>query len=326
MGDILVSSTTFPLLKKKFPDCEITFLLEEKHKQILYNNPYLDHLIFWNDENFVQMMQNIRKERFDIVIDLYSKIDTGLLTLASGAKKRIGFFKNYTQFFYTHPVKRRQTAISQNTTLGIEHRLQMLEPLEITFEEIFPKTYISQKEAENARQILLQNGLRTDDNLVMISTFGSSEEKTYPLQYMAKVLDNIVKFKPDSKIFCNYLPSQKELFLKLMNMVSDSTQKAIVKDFDTKNLREFAAVTSFCKCLIGNEGGATNLSKSLNIPTFTIFAPHIQLKGWAWTSNPRMDKFLHLNDFIPESTNYSDFKPELFEDQLKDFLNRALND
>lgn len=325
MGDILVSSTTFPLLKKKFPNCEISFLLEEKHKQILYGNPYIDHLIFWDDQNFVKMMQDIRSEKYDIVIDLYSKIDTGILALFSGAKKRIGFFKNYTQFFYTHPVRRRQAALSENTTLGIEHRLQLLEPLDIKFEEIFPKTYITDQEVENAKKILVQNGLKTDDNLVMISTFGSSEEKTYPLEYMAKVLDTIVKFQPDSKILCNYLPFQKGLFLKLLNMVSDTTHKAIVKEFDTKNLREFAAVTSFCKCLVGNEGGATNLSKSLNIPTFTIFAPHIELKGWAWTSNPKMDKFLHLNDFVAESTNYSDFTPELFEDQLKDFLNRALN-
>lgn len=325
MGDILVSSTTFPLLKKKFPNAEITFLLEEKHQQILVGNPYLDHLIFWDDKNFMQMMQNIRKQKFDIVIDLYSKIDTGSLTRFSGAKKRIGFFKKYTQFFYTHPVIRRKKALSENTTLGIEHRLQLLEPLDIKFEEVFPKTYILDSELENAKNILNQNKLTIDDNLVMISTFGSTEEKTYPLEYMAQILDKIAEYKPDSKILCNYLPSQKKLFLEIFNMVSPYTQKAIVKDFDTKNLREFAAVTSLCKCLIGNEGGATNLSKSLDIPTFTIFAPHIELKGWAWTSNPKMDRFLHLHDFISESKEYSDFKPELFENQLKDFLNQTLN-
>lgn len=325
MGDILVSSTTFPLLKKKYPNAEISFLLEEKHQQILLGNPYLDHVIFWDDKNFMQMAKAIKKQKFDIVIDLYSKIDTGLLSLLSGAKKRIGFFKKYTQLFYTHPVKRRRKALSENTTLGIEHRLQLLEPLDIKFEEVFPKTYISEEESENAKKILSENKLTENDNLVMISTFGSTEEKTYPLEYMAKILDDIIETKANSKILCNYLPSQKELFLQIFNMVSTETQQAIVKDFDTKNLREFAAVTSLCKCLIGNEGGATNLSKSLNIPTFTIFAPHIEAKGWAWTSNPTVDRFLHLNDFVPHSSDYSDFKPELFENQLKDFLNKVLN-
>lgn len=325
MGDILVSSTTFPLLKKNFPDAEISFLLQEKHQQILYGNPHVDHVIFWDDKSFMQMMKNIKKQKFDIVIDLYSKIDTGLLTLFSGAKIRIGFFKTYTHLFYTHPVKRRKIALSENTTLGIEHRLQLLEPLDIKFKEVFPKTYILENELENAKKILAQNGVTPDDNLVMISTFGSTEEKTYPLRYMAKILDEIAEFKADSKILCNYLPFQKELFIQLYNQVLPKTQTVIIKDFDTKNLREFAAVTSLCKCLIGNEGGATNLSKSLGIPTFTIFAPHIELKGWAWTSNPKMDRFLHLNDFVPESTNYSDFKPELFENQLKGFLDQVLN-
>lgn len=324
MGDILVSSTIFPLLKNKFPDAEISFLLEEKHQQILYGNPYVDHFLYWDDQNFMKMMMKIKHHHFDIVIDLYSKIDTGLLSLFSGAEKRIGFFKKYTRFFYTHPVKRRDKALSENTTLGIEHRLQLLEPLGIEFEEVFPKTYITEEEVEAAKNILAQNGLKSDDRLIMISTFGSTNEKTYPSEYMVKILDKIVESKSDSKILCNYLPFQKELFLQILNKVSPITRKAIAENFDTKNLREFAAVTSLCKCLIGNEGGATNLSKSLNVPTFTIFAPHIERKGWAWTTNPKMDRFLHLHDFIPESTDYSDFKPELFSDQLKEFLNQAL--
>ena len=320
MGDILVSSTVLPLLKKKYPNAKISFLLDEKHQQILTGNPYLDRLIFWKKENFSTMLFEIRKQKFDIVIDLYSKIDTGLLTFFSGAKKRIGFFKKYTQFFYNLPVKRKKKAVSKNTTLSIEHRLQLLEPLGIGFEEVFPKIHLLEEEVENANQILLEHGLSKDDNLIMISTFGSNDEKTYPIEYMAKVLDYIFDFQPEAKLLCNYLPFQKGLFLETYNLVSKKTQKAIVKDFETKNLREFAAVTSLCKCLIGNEGGATNLSKSLGVPTFTIFAPQIKLEGWAWTSNPSLDRFLHLNDFISNSNNYKDFKPEFLQAPLKNFL------
>lgn len=319
MGDILVSSVIFPLIKKKYPDAEISFLLEEKYSQILAENPYLDHLIFWNEKNFFEMIRKIRHQKFDIVIDLYSKTGTGFLTLFSGAKKRIGFFKKYTQFFYNFPVKRKQ-AKSKNTTTGIEHRLQMLEPLDIPFEEVFPKTYLSEEELHNARKILAENGLTENDNLIMISTFGSSEEKTYPLEYMMEVLNYINDFQPDAKMLCNYLPSQKELFLELYSKVSSSTQKAIIKNFDTKDLREFAAITNFCKCLIGNEGGATNLSKSLGIPTFTIFAPQIDPDGWSWSGNPKMDRFLHVKDFASEPLDYQKFEPTFLKEELREFL------
>ncbi len=324
MGDILVSTVVLPILKKKYPKAELTFLIEEKHQQILIGNPYLDYVIFWNKNKPINMFLNIQRQKYDIVIDLYSKIDTGFLTLFSGAKKRIGFFKKYTQFFYNFTVKRRRQSKSKNTTLGIEHRLQILEPLGISFEEIFPKTYILESERQNAYQILAENNLSINDNIIMISTFGSSEEKTYPIEYMAQILDYIASYRPDLKILCNYLPFQKGLFLTLYNLVSLETQKAIVKDFDTNNLREFAAVTSLCKCLIGNEGGATNLSKSLGIPTFTIFSPQINISDWAWTQNTDLDKFLHISSFVKNSLDYLDFKPIYLENDLKEFLDKTV--
>ncbi len=322
MGDVLVSSTILPLLKNKYPNAEISFLLDEKHHQILIGNPYLDHFIFWNHDNFSKMLVDIRKQKFDIVIDLYSKIDTGFLTLFSGAKKRIGFFKKYTQLFYNSPIIRRKKAISSKMTLGIEHRLQLLEPLDISFQEVFPKIHLSKEELEAAEQNLNKNGLTKDDELIMISTFGSTEEKTYPLEYMAETLNYIVKEKPNSKILCNYMPHQKVLFEELYDQLEVETKKVIVKSYETKNLRELAIVTSFCKCLIGNEGGATNLSKSLGIPTFTIFAPQSDPEGWAWTSNSDLDRFLHLNDFVKNSKDYMDFKPEFLEQPLKEFLEK----
>lgn len=324
MGDVLVTSTILPLLKKKYPQSEISFLLDEKHSQILIGNPYIDHVIFFHKDGMIKTLFEVKSKDFDLVIDLYSKVETGIITLFSGAKTRIGFFKKYTQLFYNQAVKREMQVKSVNTTLGIEHRLQMLEPLNIPFEETFPKVYLLQEELNNAKRILSENKLSSNDNLIMISTFGSSDEKTYPIEYMAELLNGIAHYKPDAKILCNYMPSQKELFLQLYDSLSEEAQKAIVKTFDTKNLREFAAVTSLCKCMIGNEGGATNVSKALDIPTFTIFSPHIKKSDWAWSSNPEMDKFLHVTDHVPNSTNYSDFKPSFLKSDLKEFLDKTI--
>jgi len=324
MGDVLVTSTILPLLKKKYPQSEISFLLDEKHSQILVGNPFIDHFLFFHEDGILKTLSQVKSKKFDLVIDLYSKIETGMITLFSGAKTRIGFFKNYTQIFYNKPVKREMRVKSVNTTLGIEHRLQMLEPLNIPFEETFPKVYLLNEEIENAKKILAENNLSVNDQLIMISTFGSSEEKTYPVEYMAELLQFIADHKPEAKILCNYMPAQKEKFLNLYNSLPEKTQKNIIKTFNTKNLREFTAVTSLCKCLIGNEGGATNISKALNVPTFTIFSPQIKLSDWAWTSNPKMDKFLHVTDYVPNSTDYSDFKPSLLEKNLKEFLDKTL--
>lgn len=323
MGDVLVTSTILPLLKNKYPDAEISFLLEEKYAQILIGNPYVHQMIFFKDRR-MDTLSEIKAQKFDLVIDLYSKLETAAITYFSGAKTRIGFFKKYTRFFYNHPVKRDNRVKSKNTTLGIEHRLLLLEPLGIPFQEAFPKVYLTDEEVRNAHEILTKYGLSENDPLIMISTFGSSEEKTYPIKYMAELLNDIAACKPDAKILCNYLPSQKKLFEELLTLISVETKKATVQDFDTKDLREFAAVTGLCRCLIGNEGGATNVSKALGIPTFTIFSPHIRLSDWAWSSRPDADRFLHVTDFVENSESYADFRPSYFKNELEKFLDKTL--
>ncbi|WP_294303173.1 glycosyltransferase family 9 protein [uncultured Chryseobacterium sp.] len=323
MGDVLVTSTILPLLQKKYPEAEISFLLEERYAQILIGNPYIHQVIFFKD-GLMDTLSEIKAQKFDLVIDLYSKLETAAITFFSGAGTRIGFLKKYTRFFYTHPVKRDYRIKSKNTTLGIEHRLLLLEPLGIPFQEAFPKVYLTDEEIRNAHEVLAKYGLSENDHLIMISTFGSSEEKTYPVEYMAELLNYIAGYKPDAKILCNYLPSQKKLFEDLLHLVSAETKKSIVQQFDTKDLREFAAVTSLCRCLIGNEGGATNVSKALNIPTFTIFSPHIQLSDWAWSSNPETDQFLHVSNFVESSHSYEDFKPLLLKNDLEQFLDKTL--
>lgn len=320
LGDILVSTLIFPLLKKQYPDAEITFLLNEKHHQILIGNPYLDHVIFWNKDKLLSLFVTVRRKKYDVVIDLYARVDSGFLMFFSGAKKRIAYYKKYTRLFYNFPIERAKIIRSKNTTLSIEHRLQTLEPLGITFEETFPKLYVLPTELQNSHQILSNLGLSVDDKIIMISTFGSKEVKTYPLEYMAKVLDYISEFLENVKLLCNYLPFQKELFLQLYEIVSLKTKKAIVKNFYTQNLREFIAVTSICKCLIGNEGGGTNISKSVDIPTFSIFAPGVSLNDWAWTDNPKLDQFLHVNNFVDNPKDYLDFKPDFMKKTLEIFL------
>lgn len=323
MGDVLVTSAIFPLLKSKFPDSEISVLLDEKHAQILGENPYVTKYIFFQ-KSFFKTLAEIKKIKFDLVIDPYSKLETAVLSFLSGAKSRIGFYKAYTQFFYNLPVKRSKILKSESTTFAIEHRLQLLEPLNISFKEVFPKVFLSKYEIENAQNILLKNCVTADNTLVMLSTFGSTEKKTYPLEFMTKVINEIASCSSDVKILCNYMPFQKHLFEQMFQNLPEETKKRIVKNFETKNLREFIAVTSMCRCLIGNEGGATNVSKALGIPTFTIFSPQIQADQWAWSSDLRNDFFVHVKDYVPESLNYKDFQPDFFQYKLQHFLSKTV--
>ena len=248
------------------------------------------------------------------MIDIYANVETAILSFLSGAGKRISFYKGYTALFYTETIRRTQKEEFPLLTTAIEHRLRLLAPLNIKIEPIKPKIFISEEEEKDAYNLLESLGI-INNNLLMISTFGSCPEKIYPIEYMAEIIDFIAE-NTTAKILCNYLPSQKADFEKLYNLLSENTKNQIIKDFDTKNLRQYIAVLSYCKALIGNEGGSTNISKAMDIPTFSIYAPGIN--GWDWYVDGVRNISIHAENY--QINDYQEYKPNLFKEKLLQFL------
>jgi len=320
MGDVLMTSTLFRSLKEKFPEAELHYLIGKNSFPVIQNHEYIDKIIYF-ENRFFKTLKSVQKEKYNVILDAYSKVETGLFSLFTQPKKSIGFYKKYTSFLYTNPVRRKEKASSELLTTGIEHRLQLLEPLGISYKIQKPEIFISQNEKDQAESLLKKLGINFSKKIVMLSTFGSTAEKSYP--YIHSVIEKIAE--QDVQILCNYLPNQKEDFLKIYTKLSKQAQDKVFEDFDTKNLREFIAVISFCNALIGNEGGATNISKALDIPTFSIFAPFINKYSWNWFEDGIKNDSAHITDFLVDSFDYEQFKPELFTDKLTNFLKNNLS-
>lgn len=331
LGDVLTSTVIFEALKEKYPSCEIHYLISPKSTSIVENNPFIDKVFFYDEKkpivSFFKSILNIRKEKYSTVIDSYCKTNTSLLCWFSGAKKTISFEKNVSRLLCTHVIKRNKISFSK-ATKAIEHRLLLLEPLDVPFKEIKPKLYITQSEKETALQKLKDIGVQKDDKIIMISALGSGTSKTYPLKYMATILDFICE-TVDATLLFNYIPNQKEDVLKLYNLCNDKTKAHIKIDFYTKNLRDFFAVVTHCNAVIGNEGGAINMAKALNIPTFAIFSPQIVKNDWNIFENENTSVSVHVDDYKGSSETvettvhqkYTTFEPHLFLDKLGHFIN-----
>jgi heptosyltransferase-2 len=273
-----------------------------------------------------------------MVIDAYSKLSSNLITALSGAKVKISKYKSYSSFIYTHPItyKNESTSVAG---LAIENRLQLLEPIDVTLSKtiIKPKIYLTDSEKENAKQLLEESNIILSKPIFMMSVLGSGTNKTYPLEYMAHVIDFVVE-QTNAQILFNYIPKQIEEAESAFNLCKPDTQRQIFMNVFGKNLREFLVLTFHCDALIGNEGGAVNMAKALEIPTFNIFSPWIEKKTWASFEGER-NTSVHLKDYKPEFfrdkegkkikkealTLYKEFKPSYFLEALKTFLNTILN-
>ena len=336
IGDVLTSSILFEALRKKYPRAELHYLIQPHTAAVVENNPFIDKIIESNPDQeeslfgLMKLVIEIRKTDYDVVIDVFSKINSALITTLSRAKKRVGYSKWYTSGAYSETFlykKKPQT----NAGLAIENRMLLLKALSPDFEaEIKPKIYLLESEKTAAVVMLKKAGVSKDLPLFMISILGSSQQKTYPLKYMAKILDYLVEHSRAQLLF-NYIPRQKREAEDFFRLCSETTRQKIFFDVFGKNLREFLALTSQCDALIGNEGGAVNMAKALNIPTFAVYSPHITKKVWA-SYKGKNHRAVHLADFYPElfprkknyksAADYQLMKPELLLPELNKFLKK----
>jgi heptosyltransferase-2 len=332
IGDVLTSTIILEALKARFPDAELHYLVYENSYAVVKNNKFIDKIVVLDEKSrkgklaFLAFLLKIRKEKYDIVIDAYGKPNSVILAWFSGAKKTISFEKTYSKLLLTHVVN-RNIASESNASKAIEHRMALLKPLGIDFNLIAPKIFLSEEEISIGNQKLLDAKIDISKNILMISALGSQEIKSYPLHYMAEVLDYIVVQK-EVQILFNYLPWQQNQAIEIYNLCNETTKNNIFIDFFQEDLREFLAVLFHCKALIGNEGGAANMAKALEIPTFSIYSPGIKKTDWNVFENTTTNISVHYDDYEGDLPNegdlfekYSKFKPSYFQEKLHDFLN-----
>lgn len=92
-------------LHKTFPDTQITYLVRKGSEGLFNGHPFV-RLFIWDKNKdkyrgLFRLIRQIRKERFDLVINLQRFGASGLMTCFSGATETRGFAKNPFSFCFS---------------------------------------------------------------------------------------------------------------------------------------------------------------------------------------------------------------------------------
>jgi heptosyltransferase-2 len=75
IGDIVLTTPVVRCLKQQLPLAEIHYLTKKSYRNIIDNNPYVDKVHELNDD-WDAMIAELKKERFDYIIDLHHNLRT----------------------------------------------------------------------------------------------------------------------------------------------------------------------------------------------------------------------------------------------------------
>lgn len=117
LGDIVHSLPVLTALRQKYPDAAITWIVNKSYAPLITGHPHLTDTLAFDRGQFRRgflascryassFMNELRRRRFDLVIDLQGLLRTGLMTASTAAHVRVGFAnaREGANWFYTHAV------------------------------------------------------------------------------------------------------------------------------------------------------------------------------------------------------------------------------
>lgn len=313
IGDVLTSAVIAENLKKIVPEIEVHLFCYQPAVAVLENNPYIDRVISFDDKKLKkisvlnQYANQIRDEHYDLVLDPYAKLQSRFITLKSKATRRISYDKPLFKHIYTDVVEKVKVPSNKTSCTAIDNRVALVQPL-LTQKmpmAIHPKIYLTPTEIEEGKEILENVGIDFNRKTLMIGILGSGEDKSWPIENMAALIAHLQKYY-DFNILFNYIPNQQSTVDKIKAALPNLDK--IYLDVMGKNVREFLKILTHCDAFVGNEGGAVNMSKALNVPTFSIYSPHKFPIDWGCFEDGKKHVSVHFQDLDKRTVDTTSVK------------------
>ncbi|MCC6839943.1 MAG: glycosyltransferase family 9 protein [Flavobacteriales bacterium] len=109
LGDAVLATGLAEKLHAWYPDAAIDMVVRKGNDGLFNGHPYLRKLHVWDkgqgkNRALFQLIGELRKRRYDHVINAQRYFSTGLMTALSGGRETIGFSKNPLSFLFTRKV------------------------------------------------------------------------------------------------------------------------------------------------------------------------------------------------------------------------------
>jgi len=151
IGDIVLTTPVVRMLKKQL-NAQVHYLTKSSYVSLLKNNPYIDS-VYQIENSITEVIADLKKEKYDYVIDLHSNLRTQILKFRLGVPAKSFNKLNMEKFMLTnfkidnmpkiHIVDRYLETVKhlgiKNDNQGLDFFLSASDKIDIS---IFPKDYI----------------------------------------------------------------------------------------------------------------------------------------------------------------------------------------
>ncbi len=272
IGDVIVTTPVIDALRRAFPDGRIEFLAEAAAAPVLERYPGLDETLIFDKGRFWHWLGEIRRRRYDWVLDFMNNPRTAQLTWASGAPVRAGFDAPFWGLAYTHRVERPARPL-----YAVLNKFLLLTRLGIPPpRQALPRLSLDENDFDGARSWWAENGLDRFAERVAVMPMHRRAIRRWPLDKFSETIGRLLAAPSRAVLLCGGPEERDELAL----LARRFPERVFV--IPSGGLRQAASLLARCHAAVTNDSGLMHLAVAVGTPTVTVYGPTLP-ESW----NPR---------------------------------------
>jgi heptosyltransferase III len=292
-GDVLLTSPVFSNLRKAYPLAEIDAMVYADTAPMLQGHPAI-RTIHTYDRGWkklgwlgklakeIALLRTIRKEKYDLVLNLTEGDRGAIVALISQAPCRVGFDPEGKGFMgkrriYTHLVKMCKTP--RHT---VEKNLDALRRIGIIPGPDDRDLIFAYSQEDKARALSLVQGLEPH-GYILLHPASRWKFKCWPTEKVAQLIEELHAER--KKIVLTSSPDPEEMAM-VQEIVDKVPHIPLLNLAGKTSLKELGALIAMCEALICVDSVPLHLSSALQVPVVALFGPSSPLNWGPW-QNPR---------------------------------------
>jgi len=277
LGDVLLATPLLRALKKRWPEARLDYLVEESLAPLLAGSDDLDRILPWPRTASPRWLSDLRwafrlrRNRYDMVIDLHGSTASVLFTALSRAPHRLGYKFRGRDFSDTHKIDR---AWPQELPPAYEPRrhFRLLESMGIEAEDLElrlpPRSPDELLGPNNARRILVAPG----------ATWSA---KAWPAEHYVSVIEELAR--EGARVYLMGSPGEQAL----LRQIAAKSPAEILAATGLETMLDAIAAADLLLC---TDSGSRHVAVALGTPSLALFGPS---DPRVWSPVDSQHPFLH---------------------------------
>jgi len=273
-GDVLVSSPVLAALKEAWPESRVTYLVPRGTEAMIADHPLLDGLLVadrrqgtWGEA--LALLRELRRRRFDLVLELSDGDRGAFYTLLSGARQRLGFdypgrpwWQRRLSFTRLLPRPPRHTHI-------VEQNLEAVRALGLTPRNPRLQFFWNPETEARVQNLLAELTLAPHRFVVMHPGAGWRFKCWTPAGY-ARVIEALeTEWRLPVVLTGSPAPHEQELLAAILEKCQVKPRNLVGR----LTLKELGALIAQARFFFGMDSAPMHLAAAVNTPAVVLFGP-----------------------------------------------------